>query len=229
MALARVIEVVARRGQTPVLEHADQATRFQMTSDVGFESIGEPEPRQRCVENEAAVVEDELSVDPHLKRATTLLELPGEKPAGFAVAVSDAAVSGEVLRLPRRRVAGEVGGRSHDGGDDVGSDAHRNHVLVDHFPETDPGVVAVGDDIDEGLAKSPYPMVHVCCSTKSAVDTLTRSLAMELGPRKIRVVGIAPCFTATEGNAESSKGMSDFPSPKHRSAGSGCRPTLPLL
>ncbi|WP_239478732.1 SDR family NAD(P)-dependent oxidoreductase [Lichenicola cladoniae] len=65
-------------------------------------------------------------------------------------------------------------------------------------------------NISSGLAKSPYPMVHVYCSTKGAVDTLTRSLAMELGPRKIRVVGIAPGFTATEGNAESAKGMTDI-------------------
>ncbi len=64
-------------------------------------------------------------------------------------------------------------------------------------------------NISSGLAKSPYPMVHVYCSTKGAVDALTRSLAMELGPRGIRVVGIAPGFTATEGNAESAKEMSD--------------------
>jgi 3-oxoacyl-[acyl-carrier protein] reductase len=65
-------------------------------------------------------------------------------------------------------------------------------------------------NISSGLAKSPYPMVHVYCSTKGAVDTLTRSLAMELAPRKIRVVGVAPGFTATEGNAESAKEMTDF-------------------
>lgn len=65
-------------------------------------------------------------------------------------------------------------------------------------------------NISSGLAKSPYPMVHVYCSTKGAVDTLTRSLAMELGPRKIRVVGIAPGFTATEGNADSAKDIADF-------------------
>ena len=53
-------------------------------------------------------------------------------------------------------------------------------------------------------------MVHVYCSTKGAVDTLTRSLAMELGPRGIRVVGVAPGFTATEGNAESARAMSDM-------------------
>lgn len=64
--------------------------------------------------------------------------------------------------------------------------------------------------IEAALAKSPYPMVHVYCSTKGAVDTLTRSLAMELGPRGIRVVGIAPGFTATEGNAESARQMTDM-------------------
>jgi 3-oxoacyl-[acyl-carrier protein] reductase len=65
-------------------------------------------------------------------------------------------------------------------------------------------------NISSGLAKSPYPMVHVDCATKGAVDTLTRTLGMELGLRKIRVVGIAPGFVATEGDAESSKGTEEF-------------------
>ncbi len=65
-------------------------------------------------------------------------------------------------------------------------------------------------NISSGLAHSPYAMVHVYCATKGAVDTLTRSLALELGPRQIRVVGVAPGFTKTEGNAESSKGMDEF-------------------
>ena len=65
-------------------------------------------------------------------------------------------------------------------------------------------------NISSGLGKSPYPNVHVYCATKGAVDTLTRSLGMELGARQIRVVGIAPGFVHTEGNAESAKGMDDF-------------------
>ena len=65
-------------------------------------------------------------------------------------------------------------------------------------------------NISSGLAKSPYPIVHVYSSTKGAVDTLTRSLAMELGPREIRVVGIAPGFTATEGNADTREQASAF-------------------
>ena len=52
--------------------------------------------------------------------------------------------------------------------------------------------------------------MHVYSATKGAVDTLTRSLGMELGPRGIRVVGIAPGFVATEGNADSAKDMTDF-------------------
>ncbi len=69
---------------------------------------------------------------------------------------------------------------------------------------------AVVVNISSGLGKSPMPLVHVYSATKGAVDTLTRSLAMELGPRQIRVVGIAPGFTKTEGNAESARGMDEF-------------------
>jgi 3-oxoacyl-[acyl-carrier protein] reductase len=65
-------------------------------------------------------------------------------------------------------------------------------------------------NISSGLAHSPYPQVHVYCATKGAVNTLTRSLAMELGPRGIRVIGVAPGFVHTEGNAESAQGMDDF-------------------
>ena len=64
-------------------------------------------------------------------------------------------------------------------------------------------------NISSGLAKSPYPMVHVYSATKGAVDVLTRTLGMELGPRNIRVVGIAPGFVTTEGNAESAASMTD--------------------
>ncbi|MFW0755019.1 SDR family NAD(P)-dependent oxidoreductase [Pseudomonas sp. H11T01] len=65
-------------------------------------------------------------------------------------------------------------------------------------------------NISLDLAHSPYPQVHVYCATKGAVNTLTRSLGMELGPRGIRVVGIAPGFVRTEGNAESAREMDEF-------------------
>lgn len=69
---------------------------------------------------------------------------------------------------------------------------------------------AVVVNISSGLAQSPYPQVHVYCATKGAVNTLTRSLGMELGPRGIRVVGVAPGFVHTEGNADSAQGMDEF-------------------
>jgi 3-oxoacyl-[acyl-carrier protein] reductase len=64
-------------------------------------------------------------------------------------------------------------------------------------------------NISSGVAKSPFPIVHVYASTKGAIDTFTRSLALELGPRHIRVVGIAPGYVVTEGNAEAPKEMVD--------------------
>ena len=56
-------------------------------------------------------------------------------------------------------------------------------------------------NISSGVAKSPSGATHVYASTKGALDVLTRSLGIELGPRGIRVVGIAPGFVETDGNA----------------------------
>ncbi len=43
------------------------------------------------------------------------------------------------------------------------------------------------------------PGISVYCATKAAVDAITRSLAKELGPRKIRVNAINPGMVDTEG------------------------------
>jgi len=48
-------------------------------------------------------------------------------------------------------------------------------------------------------SKTPPPGTSVYSATKGAVDVLTRSLAQELGPRKIRVNTLAPGVTDTEG------------------------------
>jgi 3-oxoacyl-[acyl-carrier protein] reductase len=48
-------------------------------------------------------------------------------------------------------------------------------------------------------SKTPPAGSSVYSATKGAVDVLTRSLAQELGPRKIRVNTLAPGFTDTEG------------------------------
>ncbi len=50
----------------------------------------------------------------------------------------------------------------------------------------------------------------VYSATKAAVDSLTRTLAAELGPRKIRVNGVAPGAVATEGGAEFTDPNGDF-------------------
>jgi len=60
----------------------------------------------------------------------------------------------------------------------------------------DGGVVI---NISSGVALTPAPASSVYSGTKAAVDVITRVLAMELGPKKIRVVGIAPGVTVTEG------------------------------
>jgi 3-oxoacyl-[acyl-carrier protein] reductase len=50
------------------------------------------------------------------------------------------------------------------------------------------------------VGSHPVPGALLYASTKGAIETLTRGLALELAPRKIRVNAIAPGHVETEGN-----------------------------
>jgi len=54
-------------------------------------------------------------------------------------------------------------------------------------------------NISSIVSKTPPAGASVYSATKGAVDVITRSLAQELGPRKIRVNTLAPGATDTEG------------------------------
>jgi 3-oxoacyl-[acyl-carrier protein] reductase len=56
-------------------------------------------------------------------------------------------------------------------------------------------------NISSVVATTAVPSASVYSATKAAVDAVTRSLAKELGPRKIRVNSINPGMVQTEGTA----------------------------
>ena len=53
-------------------------------------------------------------------------------------------------------------------------------------------------NVSSGLSRFSLPGMSAYGSMKGAVDTLTRYLALELGPRRIRVNAIAPGAIATD-------------------------------
>ncbi|MEY4550433.1 MAG: hypothetical protein RL685_6628 [Pseudomonadota bacterium] len=55
-------------------------------------------------------------------------------------------------------------------------------------------------NVSSVVATNPGPGMVVYAATKAALDSFTRVLARELGPRKIRVNSISPGFTETEGS-----------------------------
>ena len=65
-------------------------------------------------------------------------------------------------------------------------------------------------NISSSASSSAPPTASVYSATKAAVDTITKSLAKELGPRKIRVNAINPGMVATEGQQASGLLGSDF-------------------
>ena len=59
---------------------------------------------------------------------------------------------------------------------------------------------AITGDGGEAIGSHPVAGALLYASTKGAIETLTKGLALELAPRKIRVNAIAPGHTETEGN-----------------------------
>ena len=66
---------------------------------------------------------------------------------------------------------------------------------VNHFGADGGSVI----NISSVAARNQTPNSAVYAGTKSALDTVSRILAMELGPRKIRVNSLSPGYTETEG------------------------------
>jgi 3-oxoacyl-[acyl-carrier protein] reductase len=65
-------------------------------------------------------------------------------------------------------------------------------------------------NISSVVATSAPPAASVYSATKAAVDAVTRSLAKELGPRKVRVNAINPGMVETEGVHAAGLSESDF-------------------
>ena len=87
-------------------------------------------------------------------------------------------------------------------------------------------------NISSVVSVSPSPGLSVYSGTKGAVDAITRSLATELGPRKIRINTINPGFVETEGSMLWAILRKSFVRNLNRRlplAGLGCRRILPPL
>jgi 3-oxoacyl-[acyl-carrier protein] reductase len=65
-------------------------------------------------------------------------------------------------------------------------------------------------NISSIVSKTAFPTAAVYSATKAAVDSVTRTLAAELGPKKVRVNSVNPGMVATEGNAMAHDAENDF-------------------
>ena len=66
------------------------------------------------------------------------------------------------------------------------------------------------------VGRNGFPGASVYSATKGAVNSITQSLSKELGPKKIRVNGVAPGMVETEGTA--SMGITDSESAMRKKA-----------
>jgi len=77
---------------------------------------------------------------------------------------------------------------------------------VKHFGKEGGSVI----NISSVVAKLAIPGATVYSATKAAVDSVTRTLAAELGPKQIRVNSVNPGMVETEGNTSARDTESEF-------------------
>lgn len=65
-------------------------------------------------------------------------------------------------------------------------------------------------NISSVVAKLALPTATVYSATKAAVDSVTRSLSAELGPKKVRVNSVNPGMVETEGNSSAADPENDL-------------------
>ncbi|HEX8801457.1 MAG TPA: SDR family oxidoreductase, partial [Terriglobales bacterium] len=65
-------------------------------------------------------------------------------------------------------------------------------------------------NVSSVAALTPIPTGSLYSATKGAVDVITRTLAEELGPRKIRVNSLAPGLVETEGTRSAGTSEGSF-------------------
>lgn len=97
---------------------------------------------------------------------------------------------------------------------------HMTKAIVPHFRERGGGGVMINVGSTAGIR--PRPGLTWYNSSKGAVNLMTRSLAVDLAPDKIRVCGLAPVMGAT-GLLETFMGMPDTPENRAKFLG-----TIPL-
>ena len=71
---------------------------------------------------------------------------------------------------------------------------HAARESVRRMPDGGGAIVFVSSQ----MGRVGAPRRSVYCATKHAVEGLTRALAVELAPRRVRVVSVAPTFVATD-------------------------------
>ena len=79
-------------------------------------------------------------------------------------------------------------------------------AAVPLFPATGGSIV----NISSVVSTLAPPAAAIYVGTKGAVDSITRSLAKELAPRKIRVNGVNPGFVITEGTHSAGMAGGEF-------------------
>ena len=143
--------MVRRQNRCPTGENFDECAAFQMTIHMRPRQTGDAEGGERGVAHHVDIVTDEGAGHRTLEPTPIALELPDMDRAGAGVAVTQAAVSAEVVGSLRGLAGFEIGGRDHEGERHGIADPHRDHVALQLTLVPHPAIEAFGHDVHEAV------------------------------------------------------------------------------
>ena len=149
---ARVVEVIAGKGRAPIRQHPNEPALRNAWLHMSLGKIGKAQALERSVQEKARAVEDKLPLDSNVDLAPVLLQLPSVQATTMGrQAKVEAIVLSQILGCFWPLAFGEVGRRAYDRHPEVGTDAHRYHVLGDKLARPDTSIHLLRHDVGEAV------------------------------------------------------------------------------
>lgn len=148
---AWIIEKEARNGRGVGFEHAPKSPRAELLRDQRLEHVREPKPLLCPLDAQQPIVRDHRSSDWDSPSLSTALELPCVERARGVGPEREALVVEEVLRALRSAALFEVARSAYDHEAKGIGEPNAHHVALDVLAQPNPGVVALGNDVDAAI------------------------------------------------------------------------------
>lgn len=148
-----VVYVEAVKGRAPVIHDGDEATLPNVIGNRFFKHESQPHPVQCGSPDQLLLRQDQVAPHFDSQRTAVAPQFPTIDPAAVET-TTDAVMGTQIAGVFWPRVPFEVFRRRDDHAAPRTGGAHRDHVGLKVFTETDPGIAAAFDDVFKTIGRA---------------------------------------------------------------------------